>query len=199
MQVQTRGNTGSRGMADEALSSAIDALTISDAPEPTTPAARDAEKSDGTPTTPKTKKVSSSGGSASGKKTPSALLPPFITQPAPGEHAATLVMLPGFTNTGKAYGNGWLPTRRQKLGGKRFGRIKFVWLNAPVRAVSCYGEEWPRLPAWHDYFTDHGGAEGRPDIEETVDVGQLEWSAAQVCTRGDDRSHAAIWITRGHG
>ena len=55
-----------------------------------------------------------------------------------------------------------------------------LFLTAPLRAVSCYGDKATEEHAWHDYFTDHGGVEGRPDIEETVDVGQLEWSAAQV-------------------
>ena len=50
---------------------------------------------------------------------------------------------------------------------------------APKRNVSCY-EGNPSENAWHDYFSDHGGEEGRPDIEEEIDVGQLKWSAAQV-------------------
>ena len=28
----------------------------------------------------------------------------------------------------------------------------------------------PKLHAWHDYYTDHGGDEGHPEIEEEVDL-----------------------------
>mmetsp|Transcript_7399 Transcript_7399/g.19406 ORF Transcript_7399/g.19406 Transcript_7399/m.19406 type:complete len:325 (-) Transcript_7399:144-1118(-) len=38
----------------------------------------------------------------------------------------------------------------------------------------------PKLAAWHDYLTDHGGDEGRPDIEEEIDSNHLEWTRHQV-------------------
>ena len=37
-----------------------------------------------------------------------------------------------------------------------------MFLNAPKREISCYPGETPVESAWHDYFTDHGGAGGRP-------------------------------------
>ena len=50
-------------------------------------------------------------------------------------------------------------TARAELGG-----VRFVFLQAPRRSVSCYdgSEEW----AWHDYYTDHGGDEGHHSEEE---------------------------------
>ena len=46
-------------------------------------------------------------------------------------------------------------------------------MQSPTRQVSCYGTPRPVFPAWHDYFTDHGGEEGRPDVEEEIDTAQL--------------------------
>ena len=46
-------------------------------------------------------------------------------------------------------------------------------MQSPMRQVSCYGRPRPVYPAWHDYFTDHGGEEGRPDVEEEIDTAQL--------------------------
>ena len=43
-------------------------------------------------------------------------------------------------------------------------------MQSPMRQVSCYGRPRPVYPAWHDYFTDHGGEEGRPDVEEEIDT-----------------------------
>ena len=113
-------------------------------------------------------------------KGPGALPQPFVTRAADDQHAATIVMLHGFTSSGKAFGSGWVPTLRQQLGAKALGRLRIVWLNAPTRTISCYGDEMPRHPAWHDYLTDHGGDEGHPEIEEEIDVAHLEWSRARI-------------------
>ena len=52
-------------------------------------------------------------------------------------------------------------------------RCRLVFLNAPKREISCYPGETPVESAWHDYFTDHGGAGGRPEIEEDIDQNHL--------------------------
>jgi predicted esterase len=117
---------------------------------------------------------------------PSSLPLPYIVPPSsPEKHVATLIMLHGFTSSGKSYGSGWTQNLRQRLGADVTGGIKFVWLNAPVRVVSCYGDDRPRLPAWHDYLTDHGGEEGCPEIEEEIDEAQLKWSREQIHARID--------------
>jgi len=36
------------------------------------------------------------------------------------------------------------------------------------------------MRAWHDYFTDHGGDEGRPEIEEEIDEAHVAWSRARI-------------------
>ena len=72
-----------------------------------------------------------------------------------------------------------IPTLSRRLG-KSLASLKLVFLNAPVRAVSCYGDDRPRHPAWHDYFTDHGGDEGHPEMEEEIDEAQLTWSRAKI-------------------
>ena len=84
--------------------------------------------------------------------------------------------------------------------GDRGGRLKLVFLNAPEREVSCYGDERPRLQAWHDYFTDHGGDEGRPELEEEIDEAHVAWSRArihaaidaEVALLGGDHSRVAV-------
>jgi predicted esterase len=145
--------------------------------EPTTPIRNDANDATTRSVTPE--KLSSSMRTPEKPLgTPGSLPQPYVIRPAPNEHAATLIMLHGFTDSGKSYGSGWMPTLRQKAGDK-LKRLKVVWLNAPVRTASCY-KDHPRVPAWHDYFTDHGGEEGRPEVEEEIDVKQLEWSRARV-------------------
>ena len=110
---------------------------------------------------------------------PTRLPAPHIVGPSPRcKHVASVIVLHGFTCDGEMLAGELLPPLQSRLKAKQFGGIRFVFLTAPLRAVSCYGTKEEH--AWHDYFTDHGGAEGRPEIEETVDVGQLEWSAAQV-------------------
>ena len=43
-----------------------------------------------------------------------------------------------------------------------------------------HGRRRPKLHAWHDYLTDHGGTEGCPEIEEEIDIHHLEWTRRQV-------------------
>ena len=111
---------------------------------------------------------------------PRSLPPPFILQPRDGRyHAGTVIMLHGFTSSGKQLASGWIPALARRLGQPALSSLKLVFLNAPVRAVSCY-EGSPRHPAWHDYYTDHGGADGTPEVEEEIDEGQLAWSRAKI-------------------
>lgn len=110
---------------------------------------------------------------------PRALPTPFILQPRDAEHhAGTIVMLHGFTSSGKQLASGWLPALARVLGRRALATLKLVFLNAPVRSVSCYGGE--RHPAWHDYYSDHGGEDGCPEVEEEIDAEQLAWSRGKV-------------------
>jgi len=112
---------------------------------------------------------------------PKALPRPFVLQPRDvGNHRATIIMLHGFTSSGKQLASAMLPALTRTLGPQTLATLKLVFLNAPVRTVSCYGDEAPRHPAWHDYFTDHGGDEGHPEIEEEIDEVQLAWSRQKV-------------------
>lgn len=36
------------------------------------------------------------------------------------------------------------------------------------------------MRAWHDYFTDHGGEEGRPELEEDIDETHVTWARARI-------------------
>jgi len=109
-------------------------------------------------------------------------LPPFhIIGPSKGKtHTASLILLHGFTCSGQQLASELLPWLKQRLMPSAFGGIRFVFLTAPRRRVSCYDDPNQEENAWHDYFSDHGGAEGRPNIEEDIDVGQLDWTRAQV-------------------
>ena len=112
---------------------------------------------------------------------PAELPPVHVVGPAKGKkHSATLILLHGFTCSGRSLAHELLPTLREKLMPSAFGSLKFVFLTAPQRRVSCYADPDQVENAWHDYFTDHGGAEGHPEIEEEIDVGQLEWTKAAV-------------------
>ena len=128
---------------------------------------------------------------------PAAPAPVVISPGAP--HDATLLLLPGFTCSAESMAESWMPAISETLG-DRGGRLKLVFLNAPEREVSCYGDERPRLQAWHDYFTDHGGDEGRPEVEEEIDEAHVAWSRArihaaidaEVALLGGDHSRVAV-------
>ena len=112
---------------------------------------------------------------------PAALAPPHIVGPVKGRsHNGTLVLLHGFTCNGPDLAEELLPQLKDRLEGRQYNGLRFVFLTAPLRQVSCYGDPRPEHTAWHDYWSDHGGSEGRPDLEEDIDQGQLEWSKAQV-------------------
>lgn len=53
----------------------------------------------------------------------------------------------------------------------RLAQTRVIFVTAPTRPISCYGETCE--PAWHDYLTDYGGKEGRPDLEEVINAKQL--------------------------
>lgn len=113
-------------------------------------------------------------------KTPATLPRPFVVEPRSPAHVATLIMLHGFTWSGKKLAHGWMPALAEKLGKRTLSTLKVVWLNAPAREVSCYGPQRERLAAWHDYFTDHGGDEGHPEIEEEINEEHVTWARAQI-------------------
>lgn len=109
-------------------------------------------------------------------------LPAFhVVEPAKGKtHTATLILLHGFTCSGSQLAHELMPGLKQRLYPSAYQHMRFVFLTAPRRRVSCYENPNQEENAWHDYFTDHGGAEGRPDVEEEIDVGQLNWTRDQV-------------------
>jgi predicted esterase len=111
---------------------------------------------------------------------PAAIPAAYVVGPAAGrQHTGSVICLHGFTCNGEMLAGELLPPLRRRHDARRLGGLRFVFLTAPTRTLTCYGGHQEHT-AWHDYYTDHGGSEGRPDIEETIDVGQLVWSAAQV-------------------
>ena len=52
-----------------------------------------------------------------------------------------------------------------------------IYLGAPKRHITCYGDT---ERAWHDYFTDYGGDDGKPHLEEEIDEGQLKESRRRI-------------------
>ena len=92
-------------------------------------------------------------------------------------------MMHGFTDNAKNYAETLLPMLSAELGSSEQppnAHVRFVFLQAPQRRISCYGEPRQRHAAWHDYFTDHGGEEGKPELEEELDTAHLEWTRRQV-------------------
>ena len=100
--------------------------------------------------------------------------PPVVVDPS-GRHRFTLIALHGFTVSGRDFGDGFTARLRLNLDpalrAPLLESTRIVFLTAPRREITCYGgkPEW----AWHDYYTDHGGAEGRPEIEEEIDEAHL--------------------------
>ena len=159
----------------------------------------------GDPTTPTSSEAQAQAAAATSaldgltlSSAPPALPAPVVISPG-APHDATLLLLPGFTCSAESMAESWMPAISETLG-DRGGRLKLVFLNAPEREVSCYGAERPRLQAWHDYFTDHGGDEGRPELEEEIDEAHVAWSRArihaaidaEVALLGGDHSRVAV-------
>ena len=104
---------------------------------------------------------------------------PIIIGPLAGRpHVATIVWLPGFTWGARAMMHARLPRLRAALPSKALDCVRLVFLSPPIRSISCYNGA--SYHSWHDYFSDHGGAEGKPYIEERIDMSHLEWARCQV-------------------
>lgn len=77
-----------------------------------------------------------------------------------------------------------LPRLRAAMPSSVFNCMRVVFLSAPHRPITCFGGRI--TPSWHDYFTDHGGPEGQPNLEEEINVEHLAWSRSQVHAALDD-------------
>ena len=99
-------------------------------------------------------------------------------EPVQGPAVCSILLLHGFACDAKQCASSWKP--RLKAMGDLGQRCRLVFLNAPKREISCYPGETPVESAWHDYFTDHGGAGGRPEIEEDIDLHDLAESRRLV-------------------
>ena len=93
-------------------------------------------------------------------------------------HIATIVWLPGFTWGAREMVHARLPRLRAALPAKALECVRVVVLCPPIRPISCYGGLL--YHAWHDYLSDHGGVDGKPFIEERIDVTNLVWARDQV-------------------
>ncbi len=110
---------------------------------------------------------------------PVAMGDPVVVGPAVGHpHLATIVWLPCFTWGAEEMTRARLPRLRAALPPRALDCVRIVILCAPMRPISCYSGK--RHYAWHDYFSDHGGVDGRPNVEERIDVSQLAWARGQV-------------------
>ena len=95
----------------------------------------------------------------------------ITVEPAGGPAVCSILLLHGFACDAAGCAETWKP--RLKAMGDLGSRARLVFLHAPRRAISCYPGEAPVENAWHDYFTDHGGVGGRPEIEEDIDQTHL--------------------------
>jgi hypothetical protein len=104
---------------------------------------------------------------------------PVVVGPVSGRpHLFTIVWLPCFTWGAEDMSRARLPRLRAALPARALDCVRIVILCPPMRPISCY--KGKASFAWHDYFSDHGGTEGRPNVEEVIDVGQLAWARGQV-------------------
>ncbi|KAK7242096.1 hypothetical protein SO694_00157014 [Aureococcus anophagefferens] len=107
-----------------------------------------------------------------GEPKPPQLPRPYVVEPAHGAEATcSLLLLHGFACSGRSCAESWLPQLEQMGDGTRQSAAR-VFERARAK-ISCYGPDKPTEAAWHDYFSDHGGAEGRPEIEEDIDLHDL--------------------------
>ena len=90
------------------------------------------------------------------------------------KHTCSIILLHGFQSSAAKYARWWIKQCRSEPGcSSALAGARLLFMQSPTRQVSCYGTPRPAYPAWHDYFTDHGGEEGRPDVEEEIDTAQL--------------------------
>lgn len=90
------------------------------------------------------------------------------------KHTCSIVLLHGFQSSAAKYARWWIKQCRNEPGcSSALEGARLIFMQSPTREISCYGKPRPVFPAWHDYFTDHGGAGGRPDVEEEIDSLQL--------------------------
>lgn len=101
-----------------------------------------------------------------------------------GAHMYTVILAHGFSSTGVE-----LHAKVHEFFPTWFARqARFVYLTAPLRRITCYGERWYR--AWHDYLTHHG--DDGEAVEESIAFDDLletrealhaairrEWSVAR--------------------
>ena len=106
-------------------------------------------------------------------------VPHHVVEPT-APHAASIILLHGFTGSGTELADEVLPALRSRLSCPSLASMRFIFPNAPKRRISCYDRDQQKTTAWHDYFTDHGGDEGRPELEEEINFGHVEWSRQQV-------------------
>ena len=98
---------------------------------------------------------------------------PLVVPPA-STHTHTLMLLHGFSSNPNTVLERWLPGLRARLSdGFSYDGLegmKILLPPAPVLPISCYGEQRPRYPAWHDFLSVGQAAAG---TEEAMDVSQL--------------------------
>ena len=97
------------------------------------------------------------------------------------KHTCSIVLLHGFQMSAAKYARWWIKQCRNEPGcSSALEGARLIFMQSPIREISCYGKPRPVFPAWHDYFTDHGGAGGRPDVEEKIDAIQLAECRAHI-------------------
>ena len=121
--------------------------------------------------------------------------------PEPGStaHTRTIVVLHGFTQHPEHTKRKWLRALSRRCSEEELRSLRLVFPAAPLRKTSCYPGE-PELRSWHDYFTDHGGKEGRPELEEEVSLAHMAAVRtqlhalldAEVAALGDVPSNVAL-------
>ena len=103
------------------------------------------------------------------------------------EHTRSIVLLHGFQGSAAKYSRWWVKQCRSQPGCEAaLAGARLVFVQSPTREVSCYGKPRPALTSWHDYKSDHGGAGGRPDVEEEINTSHLAECRAHIHSIIDD-------------
>ena len=80
-------------------------------------------------------------------------------------HLCTILALHGFTSNASDFKE----KLRDAIPTWWRNHAKIVFLNAPMRRISCYNNQWMR--SWHDYYTNYGDL--HEGLEEEIDADDL--------------------------
>merc|ERR1719453_3051082 len=90
-----------------------------------------------------------------------------VIEPKGGEHTHTVILLHSMYNQGSDFAD--VPNCLELLGARPedAGGIKYIFPNAPKRAISWPAGTEHNVSAWYNYYTDMSGEDQHDEIDES--------------------------------